>query len=158
MRYAGIIDNDIVDGDDGLTVSFWCQGCDVRCKGCHNPQTWDFHGGQELPDDYLKILENKISKNGIVRNLSILGGEPLCKQNRHLVSKIASFIRGRFSDIKITIWTGHIYEDLLKENDNDLNTIFNNINVLVDGPYKEELRDINLKLRGSSNQRIIKLR
>ena len=81
MKYAGIINNDVVNGK-GVCVSFWSQGCPHRCPGCHNPQTWEFDKGIEGDDDEVvdHIIE-MLRKNGVKRNLSILGGEPLCNAN-----------------------------------------------------------------------------
>lgn len=100
-----------------------------------------------------------ISQNGILRNLSILGGEPLDPQNRTSVAGLISEARKIYGDeIKIYLWTGYVYEDLLEDAVGDLGYILNNIDFLIDGPYIESLRDITLKLRGSSNQRIIQLK
>ena len=81
MKYAGIIENDTVDIDNGIAVSFWCQFCPHHCEGCHNPETWDKQGGYELPKDYIQQIIGLLKKNGIHRDLSILGGEPLCDAN-----------------------------------------------------------------------------
>lgn len=156
MKYAGLLENDIVDCDDGICVSLWTQGCPHHCKGCHNPETWDFSNGQEID---VNILTNNIlisiSKNGIIRNFSVLGGEPLAPQNIENTYYIIDKVRKKFPQIKIYLWTGYLYEDLKKNK--IAKKIFNLINYLIDGPYIESLRDLNLKLRGSSNQRIIKL-
>ena len=76
MRFAGIMENDFTDGI-GICVSFWTQGCPYHCNGCQNPQTWDFNGGSELPDNYIDIIIKLLHKR-FKHNLSILGGEPLC--------------------------------------------------------------------------------
>ena len=154
MRYAGLMKNDFTDGEN-ISVSFWVQGCPWHCKGCHNPQTWDFMGGKELPPDFLKIIDSAITANGIQRNFSVLGGEPLCLENKSLVNEIVAHVRNTFPNIKIYIWTGDTIEHLKKLNDSEINYILNNIDVLIDGPFIQEKRDITLKLRGSSNQRIL---
>ena len=112
MKYAAIKENDIVDGE-GICVSFWTQGCPFRCKGCHNPETWSFDGGIEEDENTLlnKILY-LIDKNNVQRNLSILGGEPLCKQNREFVAKLVIATKRRFPNIKIFLWTGYEIEFL----------------------------------------------
>ena len=81
MHIAGIKENDIVDGE-GVCVSVWFQGCPHQCLGCHNPETWSFNGGYEIEYEELEkqVLE-AIKRNGIKRNLSLLGGEPLCEPN-----------------------------------------------------------------------------
>lgn len=155
MKYAAIKENDIVDGE-GICVSFWTQGCPFRCKGCHNPETWSFDGGIEEDENTLlnKILY-LIDKNNVQRNLSILGGEPLCKQNREFVAKLVIATKRRFPNIKIFLWTGYKIEFLKNINDSNIKIILKNIDTLIDGPFIEEQRDISLKLRGSKNQRVL---
>lgn len=149
MRYAGLIENDIVDSDDGICVSLWMQGCPHHCKGCHNPETWDFNGGIEI--DREKLVENVINsltQNGVKRNFSILGGEPLAKENLEDTLYIINRIRNKFPKIKIYLWTGYTIENLKIKD-------LKKIDVIIDGLYDEKLRDISLPLRGSSNQRIL---
>lgn len=156
MKYAGLLKNDIVDCDDGICVSLWMQGCPHYCKGCHNPETWSFNGGQEIDVNILiDDILTSISQNGIIRNFSVLGGEPIAPQNIENTYYIIDKVRKSFPQIKIYLWTGYLYEDLKKNK--IAKKIFNLINYLIDGPYIESLRDLNLKLRGSSNQRIIEL-
>ena len=149
MRYAGLIENDIVDSDDGICVSLWMQGCPHHCKGCHNPETWDFNGGIEI--DREKLLENVISsltQNGVKRNFSILGGEPLAEENLEDTLYIINRVRNKFPKIKIYLWTGYTIENLKIKD-------LKKIDVIIDGLYDEKLRDVSLPLRGSSNQRIL---
>ena len=81
MRYADIIENDIVNGE-GICLSYWTQGCPHKCDGCHNPETWNFNGGKEdSKENILNKILTLLNKNNIHRNLSILGGEPLCDEN-----------------------------------------------------------------------------
>lgn len=157
MRYSTIKKNDIVNGED-VCVSFWVQGCPLRCPGCHNASIWNFDGGKEFTPRTLEEIISAISANGIQRNFSVLGGEPLCDENLFLTTLVIQEVRKAYPNIKIFVWTGYTYEDLIKKNDPHLNYIFDNIDYLIDGPYIESLRDITLHLRGSSNQRIIKLR
>ena len=156
MKYAGLMENDIVDGE-GICVSLWVQGCPHHCPGCHNPETWDFNGGYEVPDDIRGKIVKAISANDITRNFSILGGEPLCEENLDFVLNIITSVRTAYPNIKIYIWTGYTFEELIKQQNPKVLTILKQINYLIDGPYKEELRDTTLPLRGSSNQNIIKL-
>ena len=100
MKYAGLIKNDIVNGE-GVCVSFWAQGCPFKCKGCHNPQTWDFDGGEDLPHDIKGQIVKAISDNNITRNFSILGGEPLCPQNISLVRDILLAVKTAYPHIKV---------------------------------------------------------
>lgn len=166
MKYAGIINNDVVNGKD-VCVSYWCQGCRFRCPGCHNPQTWDFNGGiEDKEDNIIKNVVDAISKNGIQRNLSILGGEPLCDENLYFTYRLINKVTDIYPDIKIFIWTGYKWEDLIKysnqnymtvikKNADRLKTILSKTELLIDGQFDITQRDITLPFRGSSNQRII---
>lgn len=156
MKYAGLMENDFSDGQ-GICVSLWTQGCPHHCPGCHNPETWDFDGGYEVPDDIRGEIVKAISANGITRNFSILGGEPLCQQNLDFVLNIVTSIRIAYPNIKIYIWTGYTFDELLQSNDERIIKILKQINFLIDGKYEESLRDITLPLRGSSNQNIIEI-
>ena len=155
MRIAGLIKNDMVDGS-GFCVSLWTQGCPHRCPGCHNPETWDFNGGTVITLDELEkeILE-ALNANGVERNFSVLGGEPLCEENLYDVAKIISKVRHNFPDRKIFVWTGYTYEELKEKNSLVLNALLNNIDILIDGRFEIDKRDITLWLRGSRNQRVI---
>lgn len=153
-RYAGLNTNDFANGK-GTCVSFFVQGCPHHCPGCFNPETWDFDGGKELPVDIRGQIIKAICANGITRNFSVLGGEPLCPQNRDGVNNIITGIRAVFPHIKIFLWTGYTLEELQAENNDSINNILNNIDVLIDGRYKEEEKDLTLELRGSRNQRIL---
>lgn len=157
MRYAGIIKNDISAGE-GVNVSFFTQGCPHKCIGCHNPETWDFDGGKEFTNETLVDILQSINANGVIRNFSIMGGEPLCQENLFLTSLVIKAVKENFPNIKIYLWTGYILEDLLKKKDNKILEILKNIDIIIDGPFIQEQRDITLPMRGSSNQRIINLK
>ena len=148
IRIAGVTPNDVINGE-GVSVSVWLQGCPHRCKGCHNPETWNFEGGTLYNQDMLTFeILKLIEKNGIKRNLSILGGEPLCKENREFVQLLTKIVRNIHPEIKIYCWTGYNIEDIDPQ-------YLKNIDVLIDGLYDETKRDVTLKLRGSLNQRIL---
>lgn len=155
MRYAGIIENDVVNGE-GVCLSLFTQGCPHRCKGCFNPDTWNFNGGIETDVKILTVdIINLLQKNNIQRNFSILGGEPLCLENRMEVDFIIKHVKERFPDIKIFLWTGYTIEELIQKNDLYINEVLKSVDYLIEGPYIEEERDITLKWRGSKNQRIL---
>lgn len=155
MRIAGLIKNDMVDGL-GFSVSLWTQGCPFHCDGCHNPETWDFKGGEEVNIYHLiDEIKKAITANGIQRNFSVLGGEPLCSQNIYEVSDIIYEIRKTFPNIKIFVWTGFTIENLLAQHDPIVNKVLHNIDILIDGQFEIAKRDVTLWLRGSSNQRVI---
>lgn len=154
-RYVKIMKNDIVDGE-GVCVSFWIQGCPFHCHNCHNPETWDFNGGFEIPMDIRGQLIKDIAENGIIRNFSVLGGEPLCDENLSVVEDIIKGVRTAYPSIKIYLWTGYTIEQLQAKNDERISNILSNIDILIDGPYIDEQKDITLKLRGSKNQRVLR--
>ena len=156
MNIAGIDYNDTAAAP-GLSLTIYVSGCEHRCPGCHNPEAWDFNYGEELNTEIMYKILNGLTANNISRTLCIMGGEPLHPKNRETVGDIIINVRERFPDIKIWLWTGYLYEDLLMEHNPTLNYIFNKIDVLVDGPYIQEQRDVTLKARGSRNQRIIYL-
>ena len=153
-RYAGLITNDFANGT-GTCVSFWAQGCPHHCPGCHNPETWDFNGGKEIPMDLRGQIIKAICANDITRNFSVLGGEPLCEENLDEIDKIITSVRTAFPQIKIFVWTGYTLEELIQKDDEKINHILSQIDVLIDGPFIEAERDITLELRGSKNQRIL---
>ena len=150
MRYNLIRKMDISNGP-GVRVSIFMQGCSFHCKNCFNQETWDFEGGQEFTDDTInKVLE--LSDKKEVKGLSILGGEPMHPTNIEGTTKLAKAFKEKYPEKSIWAWSGFQYEDI-KEND-----VFNYIDVLVDGQYKDELHDPTLKWKGSSNQRIIDIK
>lgn len=150
MHYSGIMPNDFINGED-VCVSFWTQGCPHRCPGCHNPETWDYGGGYEdSVDNIITKIDGMLNANGLRRNLSILGGEPLCESNIWDVEKIIIYFKNKYPDIKIFLWTGYVYENCNMHQ----NRVLSLCDAFVEGRYIESKRDISLKWRGSSNQRI----
>ena len=155
IKYAGLNENDFINGEN-VSVAFFCQGCPHRCKGCHNPETWNPTCGKDLPENIDNIILTAINANGITRNFSLLGGEPLAEYNLELSRHLIQLVKENSPKSKIFLWTGFLLENLDKEN-NDIKYILNNLDVLIDGPFVLELRDITLPLRGSSNQRVINM-
>lgn len=156
MRYAAIKENDIANGP-GVNVSFWVQGCKNHCKDCQNPETWSFTGGKEFTKDTLNNLFKALKANEINRNLSILGGEPLCPENIPITKYIIQQVKEKYPETKIYLWSGYYYDELVK-NKEIKEEIFPYLDILVDGPYINSQRDITLKWRGSRNQNIIYLK
>lgn len=152
MRYSNIIYNDTVNGK-GMRISFFSQGCKHHCKDCFNKETWDFNGGKELTKEVIEEMFFVLKTyNNYYNGISLLGGDPL--DNLKVSNFIIDRFREEFKDTKtIWIWSGYTFEEILKDNDK-LKTL-KKCNILVDGEFKQELKDINLKFRGSSNQRII---
>lgn len=157
MRYAGIIYNDFSSAQ-GVCLTVFTQGCNLRCKGCHNPGAWDFDGGKPFTIETMHNILEGIEANGIKRNLCIQGGEPLADRNIFLTRLIIDSVKEKYPDIKIYLWTGYTYEDLQSRIDTPIKYILSTIDCLIDGPYIEEKRDITLHMRGSRNQRVIYLK
>lgn len=147
MHYGKINKADIANGP-GVRVSLFVSGCRHRCKGCFNPETWNFHYGQEFTQMTFFDLDCILDLDHI-SGLTILGGEPFEPENLDVVTAICDTVRRTNPDKTIWVYTGYLYEDL-----KDLE-IMRYINVLVDGQFIEEQKDITLRFRGSSNQRII---
>ncbi|MFR3072248.1 MAG: anaerobic ribonucleoside-triphosphate reductase activating protein [Paeniclostridium sp.] len=153
MRFSKIKDNDIANGL-GITMSFWTQGCPHHCKGCFNKETWNFEDGEEFTQEDLKYIIENINKNNIKRDLSILGGEPLCPQNVEGVITLCKEFKRHYPEKLIYLWTGYTienFDDIQKE-------ILNYIDILIDGKFEEDRKNLSIKLRGSSNQRVIDVR
>ena len=143
MRYAGIIYDDTAAAP-GLCLSFYTQGCDIHCPGCHNPQTWDFDGGHEFTAATLDEIIEGIKRNGIERNFCVLGGEPCARQNQFLVAMIIQTVRQTYPNIKIWLWSGHDIKSLINYGMTHphLAIILQNVDAIVAGPYEEDKRDI----------------
>ena len=147
MNYQKIERFDIANGD-GIGVVLWVSGCEHHCNGCHNKSTWDKNTGIPFTVDTLSYLLSTLSSPQITR-LTFSGGDPLAPYNRDEISRIASKVKFIYPDKSIWLYTGYLYEDI-----KDL-SLLSHIDVLVDGKFILEDRDITLKYRGSSNQRII---
>lgn len=153
MNYIKIIPETISDGE-GLRAAIYLAGCENRCEGCFNSESWDYKAGRELTDNIIDQFIIDVLENTLVEGVSILGGDPFAPKNRkdlyHLLRKLRD---GGINNI--WVWTGYTKEEL--EKDPIARACFSLINVLVDGPFMVGLRDIKLKYRGSTNQRIIRL-
>lgn len=147
MRYNTIKQLDIANGP-GCRVSLFVQGCSFNCPGCFNTVAKDFSGGKEFTDQTLQLLLDLVEPSHI-SGLSILGGEPLHPQNRRDVLDLVKKFKTVYPDKTIWIWTGYLWEDVVDD------LIGSGVDVLVDGQFKEDLKDPRLKYRGSSNQRVI---
>ncbi|WP_312286711.1 anaerobic ribonucleoside-triphosphate reductase activating protein [Terrisporobacter sp.] len=154
MNYSDIKLNDSINGE-GISLSLFVSGCTNYCKGCFNEDTWDFNYGKEFTEETMNYILDNINKNSVKRNFSVLGGDPLHDRNLRTVLKILGKVKQTYPTITTYVWSGYLYEYLLHKYGED---IFKDIDVLIDGRFVEELKDLNLKLRGSSNQRIIKIK
>ena len=150
MRYNTIRQLDIANGP-GVRVSIFVQGCTFNCPGCFNTVAKDFEGGTEYTEVTQEcILE--LAKPTHISGLSILGGEPLHPKNRSEVLKLARKFKEVYPDKTVWLWTGYFIEDVLED------LVDSDIDFVVDGLFKEDLKDLRLKYRGSSNQRVINLK
>lgn len=165
MNYAQMRSMDISNGE-GIGVSLFVQGCDFHCKNCFNSETWDFSKGQEwnekTKNQFLKLVEKPF-----IQRVSILGGEPLHPKNVQNVLKIVDEIRVSYLTKNIWLYTGYTWEQIMYPIvTDDLNferdyiikarkELVSKCDVLIDGRYVDELRDVSLHWRGSSNQRVI---
>lgn len=165
MRYASIRSLDISNGE-GVGVSLFVQGCPFHCKNCFNSDTWDFNGGKEWTEKTKNKFMEFIDRPYIKR-VSFLGGECLAEQNLDEVLKLVQEIRISFPEKNIWLYTGFEWERIMYPLVTDIldpirdkiietrKEIIKNVDVLVDGEYIDEQRDITLKFRGSKNQRVI---
>ena len=156
MNYEKI-DKCSVSNGLGVRTVLWISGCNIHCKNCHNQSTWDFNSGIPFTDDTMQEILYDLSKP-YIRGLTLSGGHPLDPHNAPKVLEIVKRVKMVFPNMvfpnkDIWIYTGYVWEDIIK--DDTLKEILKRTDVLVDGAYIDELRDISLPFRGSSNQRII---
>lgn len=147
MHYATIKTLDIANGP-GIRVSLFVSGCKRACKGCFNKEAWDFNYGQKFTWETVHEIE-RLLKHPHVEGLSILGGDPFEHENRLEVEALCAYIRCNMPEKSIWMWTGFSWEDV-----KDL-AVLKDVDVLVDGPFIEGMKDLRLPYCGSSNQRVI---
>lgn len=157
MNYAVIKKTDVANGP-GIRVSLFVSGCTHYCRGCFNKEAWDFHYGKPYTADTEKEIMEALD-HPYIRGISFLGGEPFEPQNRPAVLALAEKVRAVYPEKDIWCYTGYDYEkDLLRwigEGKEDAAKLLNQIDVLVDGEFVEEKKNLRLPFRGSENQRII---
>ena len=151
MNYEKI-DKCSVSNGTGIRTVLWVSGCDIHCRNCQNPQTWDFNSGIPFTDDTMQELLYDLSKP-YIKGCTLSGGHPLDPHNAPEVLKIVKRVKMVFPNKDIWVYSGYEWENIIK--DETLREILKYTDVLVDGAYVDELRDISLAFRGSSNQRII---
>jgi len=147
IKILDIIHDSIVDGN-GLRIVIFFSGCSHHCYQCHNPQSWDVNNGVAKSTE--EII-NEIKKNSIAQGVSFSGGDPFyqAKEIKVLAEKIKQI------PMDIWIYTGYTFEEIISSGNEDMIELLKLCDVLVDGKYIHEMRDIRLAFRGSSNQRII---
>lgn len=157
MHYGNIKYNDIANGK-GVRTSLFVSGCTHRCKNCFQPETWSFAFGSEFSEAVADQLIESV-RPGWVAGLTVLGGEPMEPQNQRDLLPFLQRFRRELANKSIWMYTGDVLEDLLDpaspRRTEATEAILGLLDVLVDGPFVEEKKDITLRFRGSSNQRII---
>lgn len=154
MNYIQIDETSICDGP-GVRVVLWVSGCSVHCHGCHNPESWAFDAGNLFDQDAEKKLFTALNRP-YIQGITLSGGHPLEPYNCHDVYILIQDIKKYCPNKNIWLYTGYTLSinDFL-ENTSEKNKIIRMCDVVVDGPYIESQRDVTLKFRGSSNQRLI---
>lgn len=156
MYYATIKKNDVANGP-GVRVSLFVSGCTHHCKNCFNQEAWDFKYGNRFTEEVIDEILEALDKE-YIEGLSLLGGEPFELSNQEGILPLLKEVKKRFPNKTIWAYSGYLYDEYLlplsKKNDTT-RTILENIDVLVDGKFVEELKNPRLVFRGSSNQRII---
>ena len=169
MNYGEIKTNDVANGE-GVRLSLFVSGCRNHCPGCFNKETWDFNFGKEFTDDVESQILKELYKPQY-QGISILGGEPLEPENLERVAQLCYMVKTTMPNKDIWLYTGYTLEDIYLEEEYkwnkhnntleelaysiDFGTLLMKVDVIVDGKFIEELKDLTLKFRGSSNQRII---
>lgn len=154
MNYADIRPIDVANGP-GVRVSLFVSGCTHHCKECFNPETWDFHYGQPFGEAQIGQILELMSKP-YIHGLSLLGGEPFEPQNQKAVLELVERVRERWPEKDIWCYTGYLFEDLAAGRvGSHSRRLLGLLDVLVDGPFVLEKKDLSLRFRGSGNQRLI---
>ena len=159
MNYATIKWTDIANGE-GVRISLFVSGCTHRCKNCFNKVAWDFEYGELFDEAVQNQILNELS-NDYIAGISLLGGEPLEPQNQEALYPFVEKVKAMFPQKTIWCYTGFLFDEqagVLKETEKNTpytGKLISMFDVLVDGPFVEELKNIRLKFRGSANQRII---
>lgn len=148
MNYLSILDCSVTDGE-GIRVTLFVSGCGHHCKGCHNPESWNPNNGKEFTDETKQTLF-KLLERDYIDGITFSGGDPLYPSNRETVVKLTKEIKEKFPNKTIWLYTGYQYDDV--------KDLLNYVDIVVDGKFILEQRDITLPFRGSPNQRIIDIK
>ncbi len=147
MRYHNITKDDMLNGE-GIRVVLWVAGCEHACEGCHNPITWDEHGGLEFDDEAKQEIFAEL-ENDYVSGITLSGGDPLFISNREAITELCKEIREKFPTKTIWLYTGYRFEQIKNL------PVVKLVDVIVDGRFVNSLKDAKLPWRGSENQRVI---
>lgn len=147
IRIAGTVNDSIVDGP-GLRYVVFVQGCPHHCPGCHNPETWDPNGGGEVN---AFDLVQEMAVNPLLSGLTLSGGEPFDQPEASVWLAVHARLQGK----NVWCYTGYAWEEILEKNNREWNNLLRAVDVLVDGPFVQEQKSLDLDYRGSRNQRLI---
>ncbi len=150
IRLAGVVKESIVDGP-GIRYAVFVQGCPHGCPGCHNPETHAFEGGEVAR---VEGLFKEFLKDPILKGITFSGGEPFCQAAA--LSRLAALVHEVGKDV--VVYTGYTYEQLIDMQDPGVKALLSETDLLIDGPFLEEQKNLELSFRGSENQRIIDMR
>jgi len=157
MNYATIKNCDIANGP-GVRVSLFVSGCTHRCPGCFNAVAWDFDYGQPFTEETITTILDML-RPSYIKGLTLLGGEPFEPQNQADVVKLLRRIKAELPEKSIWAFSGYLFEqDMLSGRIGDLSEYLSYLDVLVDGPFVQEKKNLSLRFRGSENQRIIDMK
>ena len=160
MYYGNIKKYDIADGE-GVRVTLFVSGCTNKCKGCFQPETWDFCYGQPYTEETEKEVLDALN-NDYIQGLTLLGGEPFEPDNQRVLVTLLRKVKEAYPDKDVWSYTGFVYDkDLVpggRRYTEVTDEMLSMIDVLVDGPFVEEKKNISLSYRGSENQRVINLK
>ena len=159
MYYGAIKKFDVADGE-GVRVSLFVSGCRNCCPGCFQPETWNFNYGKEFTADTIREILEAL-KPSHIQGFSLLGGDPFEEENQEVLVELLEIIKETYPEKDIWCWTGYLYEDLIeggKKHTEYTDKILKFTDVLIDGPFIQEKKNLMLKFRGSENQRLLHLK
>lgn len=161
MHVGEVMTADVANGE-GMRVSVFVSGCRNHCKGCFQPQTWDFNYGREYTPEIEQFIIDELSKS-YYDGITILGGDPMEPENQEPVLRLLRRIKKELPDKNVWAYTGYVYDrDLVPGGkrfvDGVTRELLESIDILIDGRFVEELKNLMLSFRGSGNQRIIKMK
>lgn len=150
LQIAGVVPESIVDGP-GIRYAVFVQGCPHHCPGCHNPQTHPFQGGREADTEELFA---EFQKDPILKGVTLSGGEPFCQPAP--LAELARRVHTVGKDV--VVFTGYTYEQLAAMGDPAVQALLDETDLLIDGPFLQEQKNLELRFRGSENQRLIDMK
>lgn len=156
MNYGTIKSTDIANGP-GVRTALFVSGCTHHCPGCFNPETWDFQYGMPFDEEVQERIFVDLNHD-FIEGLSLLGGEPFEPANSRVLADFVKKVKERFPEKTIWCYSGYVLEEIMADSmgsDGSTAELLSLLDVLVDGPFQEENKVLNLKFRGSTNQRII---